>query len=58
VRIAVLADMGSIELFGWMVAEELIREHTASPFDMVFISGDLRRVQPSLGSAVPALACS
>lgn len=42
VRIAVLADMGSIELFGWMVAEELIREHTASPFDMVFISGDLR----------------
>ena len=42
VHIGVLADMGSIELFGWLVAEEVIREHTAAPFDMLFIAGDLR----------------
>ena len=41
VRIAVLADMGTVELFGWTVAEEVIREHTAAPFDLLFIAGDL-----------------
>ena len=40
-RIAVLADMGTIELLGFEVAAELIREHAAHPFDMAFISGDL-----------------
>ena len=40
-RIAVLADMGTIELLGFEVAAELIREHTIEPFDMTFIAGDL-----------------
>lgn len=40
-RIAVLADMGSVEIFGWTVALDLIREHKANPYDLMFISGDL-----------------
>ncbi len=40
-RVAVLADMGTVELLGFEVAAELIREHTAQPFDLTFISGDL-----------------
>jgi hypothetical protein len=41
VKIGVLADMGTIELFGWTVAAAVIKEHTASPFDLIFIAGDL-----------------
>lgn len=40
-RFAVLADMGTVELFGFDVAAALIKEHAAEPFDMAFIAGDL-----------------
>jgi len=33
--------MGTIELLGFEVAAELIKEHSANPFDISFISGDL-----------------
>jgi len=33
--------MGSVELFGWTVAEELIKEHSVEPYDLMFIAGDL-----------------
>ena len=41
VKLGVLADMGTIELAGWTVAAEVIREHAAAPFDLLFIAGDL-----------------
>ena len=39
--IAVLADMGTIELLGFEVAAEVIREHAVRPFDALTICGDL-----------------
>lgn len=41
VKIGVLADMGSIELFGFTVAEAFIKEHNADPFSLTLIAGDL-----------------
>ena len=40
-RIVVLADMGTIELLGFEVAAEVVREHAAQPFDAFLIAGDL-----------------
>ena len=40
-KIGVLADMGSVELFGFTVAEAFIKEHQASPFALTLIAGDL-----------------
>jgi len=40
-RVAVLADMGTVELLGFTVAQALIREHERAPFDMSLIAGDL-----------------
>jgi hypothetical protein len=41
VRIGVLADMGTVQLFGWAVADLIIKEHRSDPFGMVLIAGDL-----------------
>lgn len=38
---AVTADMGTVQLSGFLVAAEIIREHVALPFDLALIAGDL-----------------
>ena len=40
-KVGVLADMGTIELFGYLVADAFIKEHAAAPFQMSLIAGDL-----------------
>jgi hypothetical protein len=40
-KVGVLADMGSVELFGFTVAEAYIKEHLAAPFALTLIAGDL-----------------
>ena len=40
-RLAVTADQGTIQLFGWAVADVIIAEHAARPFDAVILSGDI-----------------
>lgn len=40
---AVNADMGTVQLFGYLVADELVKEHTTSgrPFELVLLAGDV-----------------
>ena len=38
-RVAVLGDMGTVQLFGWATAASLIAEHKAHPFDIAVIAG-------------------
>ena len=40
-KVGVLADMGSVELFGFTVAAAFIKEHAVAPFDLTLIAGDL-----------------
>jgi acid phosphatase type 7 len=41
VKVAVLADMGTVQPLGFTVAAQLIKEHDASPFDLISLSGDV-----------------
>ena len=40
-HIAVLGDMGTVQLFGWATAAALVAEHAVNPFDLTLIAGDL-----------------
>ena len=40
-RVAVLADMGTVQLFGFATAAALIADHKARPYDIALIAGDL-----------------
>ena len=42
VKIGVLGDQGTVQLTGFLTAEQIIKEHNGSaPFDMLLIAGDL-----------------
>lgn len=38
---AVTADMGTVQLFGFLVADELTKQHKARPFQLVLLAGDI-----------------
>ena len=52
-RVAVLADMGTLQLFGWATAAALIADHKARPYDLALIAGEAgaRRDEPRAGGA-------